>query len=186
MLGVDIGDVLPAVIRIAENVFIVAFLGWVFFSDCSRGNPIRRYVVDRTRPAFVWLGMNSAGWRMFSPDPPLRTIWPRARLTMSDSSELFWEPDSFAAMSPRQKIAQKKFHTYYHQVVRPGVTPRALRDFVEYLLRTTPGSARCTRIEVYRVASPTPAHGTPETSRSATPSATLLFTFHPDPGADAI
>lgn len=180
-----LGDALTILVRIAENAFIVAFLAWIVFSDVSRRNYLRRYVVDRwLRRPFVWLGLNG-GWRMFSPDPPLRTIWPHARLTMRDGSEVSWEPEPFASLSVRQKIALKKFHTYYHQVARPGATPRTLRDFVEYLLRTTPRSDQCTTIEVYRIAQPTPVLGTSETDPDVTRSETLLFTFHPNPAADA-
>jgi hypothetical protein len=177
--------ILAFAIRTAETIFIVAFLLWMLFSDVSGRNYIRRFVVDRwLRRPFVWLGLNG-GWRMFSPDPPKRAIWPQARLTMRDGSETIWEPEAFDTMPVGQKIAQKKFHTYYHQVVRPGVTPRALRDFTEYLLRSIESSESCVQIRIYRIAQPTPAFGIPATGADVTKSATLLFTFYPHPIANA-
>jgi hypothetical protein len=165
--------------RTLANMMIVAMLFWMLFWDSEASNPIRRYWIPKIQKVFIWLGLN-AEWRMFSPDPPRRDIWPMAKLTIDNCNVVHWEPTPYGELTVLQKIRFKKLHKYYHEVVRVGSGQQIKRDFVEYLLRKGLHRGPCTKVELYRVVLNTRSFGAPEAELPAAYKQ-LIFTFHPIP-----
>ena len=168
-----------SLIQIFTNIFIVSFLFWMIFWDKEAIHPVRRHWIPRVQLPFVWLGLN-ATWKMFAPNPPLRTIWPLARLTMRNGDVISWEPASYECLSPWRKVKYKKFHKYYFEVVRPNSGHQIKRDFVEHLLRKELHPESCVKVEVFLVAQASPPFGGSETTPPP-PQKQLIYTFHPAP-----
>ena len=163
--------------RLAADVFIVVSLLWMWFFDGEKHNPITKYLIPRLQRPFVWLGLNS-NWTMFAPDPPARTIWPAARLTMRNGDVVHWEPVDFEGMSAWNKFRLKKYHKFFHEVARSGAAYQTKRDFVEHLLKRGLHPEPCVTAEIFMVVRPTPAFYGP---RVASPTVKkLVYTFHPN------
>lgn len=137
------------------NAFIAVTLFWMIFSDAEIANPVRRHFIPKLTPIFIWLGLH-ATWTMFSPDPPMATMWPKVRMTTVDGDTVEWEPTPPARLSVIEKIRYKKFYKYYVDVALPGTAFHTKRDFAEYLLRRLPHGRHVVKVEVFAVFTRTP------------------------------
>ncbi|MFY0591926.1 hypothetical protein [Roseivirga sp.] len=151
---------------------------WMIFWDSERSNPIRKYFIPRIQHWFIWLGL-TAEWKMFSPDPPLRNIWPLVKFTFSNDEFAIWEPESISKMSVINKIRYKKFHKVYFEVSRAKGATQAKRDFIDYLLTKYSFNDSCIKVEVYTVSQKInsfykQSEPEPEIFKQ------LVFTFHPE------
>lgn len=174
--------ILHVAVRVATDLFIAVTLFWMFFWDAEPANPIRRHIIPRLQPYFVWLGLN-ANWTMFSPDPPQRTIWPKIALTTASGDTVEWEPTPPARLSVADRIRFKKFYKFYHDVARPAAAYHTKRDFAEYLLRRGVLDQPCVKIEVFTVFTRTPPFHAP--SRDDAVYKSSAFTFYPAAPQDA-
>lgn len=170
-------SILELLVRALTDGFILVTLFWMIFWDSEPCNPIRRYWIPKVQPFFIWLGLN-AEWRMFSPDPPKRAIWPRVRLTMRGGDFVDWETAPWAEIGILDKLCFKKYHKFYHEVARPRVAFHTKRDFVEYLLQRKLHPEPCVKVEIYmcfQAALPFAAQTVEEPKTYQQ----LVYTFHP-------
>lgn len=171
---------LKLLIHLALDALIVVLLLWMVFFDGEKHNPITRYLIPKLQDPFVWLGLNS-NWTMFAPDPPARTIWPTARLTMQNQDVVHWEPVEFEGMTAWDKFRLKKYHKFFHEVARSGAAYQTKRDFVEHLLKRRLHPERCVTVEIFMVVRPTPPFHGPRVQGPTVKK--LVYTFHPTEGA---
>ncbi|MEI6409154.1 MAG: hypothetical protein WCR52_07220 [Bacteroidota bacterium] len=141
--------------RIAINVFICIMLFWMIFWDAERENPIRKFWAQKLYPIFAWLGLTSE-WKMFAPDPPLRTIWPKVKMTLMDGNYYVWEPTYIGTLSVFEKMKYKKYHKVYFELASPKHYMHTKRDFIDYLLFKYKFDSPCVKVEVYMVAENVP------------------------------
>lgn len=163
-------------LRAVIDVFIVVSVFWMIFWDAGLKNPFRRYWIPKIQGLFLWLGI-SGEWRMFSPDPPDRTIWPMAKLTLKNGDVVRWEPTPHGDLSVLERARYKRFHKFFHEVTRPHAGFQLKRDFVEYLLHTRLHEQPCSKVELYLVAQRTPPFHAP--SSETKPVKALVYTFYP-------
>ncbi|MEO0736251.1 MAG: hypothetical protein AAFZ35_05535 [Cyanobacteria bacterium J06649_12] len=143
-----------ALMRVFINLFILSMLFWMIFWDMEPANPIRKYWIPKIQWVFIWLGLNSQ-WQMFAPDPPRRTIWPLAKITLKNMEIVYWEPKPYAQMGGFEKIRLKKFHNHFHEMVRPQSGEQLKQDFVDYLLHKKNLKGSYIKVELYLTIQPT-------------------------------
>jgi hypothetical protein len=171
-------EVLAVGFKVLINVFIVSTLFWMIFWDSDVRNPIRTHWIPKIQRVFMWLGLD-AQWRMFSPDPPQRTIWPMAKLTMKNNDVISWEPSPYAKNTVLQNLRYKKFNKYFHEVIRPRSGHHIKRDFVEYLLQKPLHEEPCVKVEVYLVAQPAKRFHRQSAEKTPPIYKQLVYTFYP-------
>ncbi|MBB1336002.1 hypothetical protein H5154_21705 [Pseudoalteromonas sp. SR44-5] len=163
------------------NLFIIVILFWFFFWDCERHNAIRRYFIPKVYRPFAWIGLN-VEWTMFTPDPPMRDMWPMVVFTHEDGSKSNWEPIPYNELKIWEKLKYKKVLKFYFQVTANKADKQIKRDFIEYIQRTYKSRVKRTKIELFRIVRDTP----PIEAQSEILEAKkeLIFTFHPYLGED--
>ena len=170
-------SVVEALLNLMINVFIISMLFWMIFWDLEQSNPIKKYWIPKVQKLFFWWGLH-AQWQMFAPDPPRRTIWPMAKITLKNMETIYWEPKPYDKMNGFEKMRLKKFHNYFHDMVRPQSGDQLKQDFAKYLLHKKKLQETCVKVEVYLVAQPTqPFHA--QSLEKPTIDKQLVYTFDP-------
>jgi hypothetical protein len=166
------------ILRILINGFIGISLFWMFFWDSEPVNPIKKYWIPKIQFVYIWLGL-TAEWKMFSPDPPLRNLWPRVKITLANNEVITWESTPTSDMNVIDKLRYKKFHKFYFEVAKPKAAYHTKRDFIEYLMNKYSFPDKCTKVEIYVVCQQV----NPFENQSELPQPIqqqLIYTFYPD------
>lgn len=137
-------------LKILINSFIFLMLFWMVFWDKEKNNPIRKYWIPKVKSIFIYLGL-TAQWKMFSPNPPSRNIWPNAKIHLNNGEFVLWEPTKIQDMNILDKLKYKKFHKFYFEVARPKKSYNVKRDFVEFLLNKYSFQEEYKKVEVFMI-----------------------------------